>query len=164
MTTLKRGSTTRGTCARGPNGAHESAAILYQVSSGAHRVRSSAQEHVNFGTSRSHKKLARRDAQQQMEWRARLEAKQGAPVAKRSTEGVHEPPPRKKERRREEAAAASSAGGAGEGVGSRAAREPSEPAAARAAPAPQPSQAKATLATKGRFGGTLAARLLAGSQ
>ena len=128
-------------------------------------MRSSAQEHVNFGTSRSHKKLARRDAQQQMEWRARLEAKQGAPVAKRSTEGAHEPPPRKKKRRRDEAAAASGAGGAGEGViGSRAARKPSEPAAARAAPAPQPSQAKATLATKGRFGGTLAARLLAGSQ
>ena len=126
-------------------------------------MRSSAQEHVNFGTSRSHKKLARRDAQQQMEWRARLEAKQGAPVAKRSTEGAHEPPPRKKKRRRDEAAAASGAGGAGEGVGSRAAREP-EPAAARAAPAPQPSQAKATLATKGRFGGTLAARLLAGGQ
>ena len=102
-------------------------------------------EHVNFGTAKSHKKLARRDAQQQMEWRARLHDKRD----RESAQPAAAPKSGKKRRRAEGAAQA----------------EQQVPKAQAAQPRPQPTQpkpqpAKAALPSKGRWDGCLAAKLL----
>ena len=99
------------------------------------------EEHVDFGTSRSHKKKAG----QQMEWRAKLETRKQEDEAKRPVADADEaevPPP--KQRR---VANADSSQGKSE--------KPK-------APPTKTKPATGVLTNKGRFAGTLAASLLAG--
>ena len=91
-------------------------------------------EHVDFGTSRSHKKKATK----QMEWRGQLETrKQEVAAREAAADESTEPPPAK-----------------------RAAVEVRDGGRAR----PKTKPATTVLASKGRFGGTLAASLLGGGQ
>jgi hypothetical protein len=98
-------------------------------------------EHVNFGTAKSHKKLARRDSQQQMEWHTRLHDK-------RDRESAVAPKAAKKKRRREESGAQA---------------EAPKPQPGQPQPQPRPPQpptGKAALPSKGRWNGCLAAKIL----
>ena len=97
-------------------------------------------EHVDFGTSRSHKK---KKPAQQMEWRGRLEAR-------KQTAATERPPAEDGQRPR---AAAARADASKEGGSER-----PRPPAKRAKTQPSTS----VLANKGRFTGTLAASLLSG--
>lgn len=111
-------------------------------------------EHVDFGTARSHKKLLKRD-REASEWRSRLAAKQT----------VEAPPATGKKRRRntERAAAEPVSARNGPGAGGAPALAPAAPAAVR--PRAAASQPKATvLASKGRWGSTLASQLLGGER
>lgn len=108
-------------------------------------------EHVDFGTARSHKKLLKRD-REASEWRSRLAAKQ----AVEAPTGAG----RKRQRKAEPAAGQPVSATPGHGDGG----APAARAAPAAAAPPRPraaSQAKATvLASKGRWGSTLASQLL----
>lgn len=99
------------------------------------------EEHVDFGTSKSHKKKAG----QQMEWRGRLETRKQEDEAKRppAADDEAELPPAKQRR----VASADSSQGKSE--------KPKAP--------PAKTKPTATVLTnKGRFAGTLAASLLGG--
>ena len=93
-------------------------------------------EHVDFGTSRSHKKKGKAKAAQPVEWT--LDAS-GNPVEKARDEA----PPAKKQRPAKAA--------------------PSEAARGRPRERVKTQAPNTTLTSKGRFAGTLAARLMAGT-
>lgn len=103
-------------------------------------------EHVDFGTARSHKKLLKRD-REASEWRSRLAAKQE----------VEAPTGTGKKRHRKPDRAVGEPGSAASSSGATAVS--AAPAAVRPRAASQ--QPKATvLASKGRWGSTLASQLL----
>ena len=98
-------------------------------------------EHINFGTSRSHKKQLQRDQDQEMEWRVRAEAKAQEAAAAGGDGHASARKPKKKRKR------ADTDGGVH----------------AKVLTGSAPGSTKATqsmLPNKGRFSGTLAAQLL----
>jgi uncharacterized membrane protein len=109
-------------------------------------------EHVDFGTSRSHKKLLKRD-REASEWRSRLAAKQTAEAPLGTG--------KKRQKKAERAAGEPASAMRGPGAGA-APAAPVAPAAVRPRMATQPKTT--VLANKGRWGATLASQLLSGER
>lgn len=118
-------------------------------------------EHVDFGTSRSHKKLIGKTRQPE-EWRLRLDAKKAkADAGERASEHRLSVPGRDAKRKKK--AHAPGAGSQDLATGAVETAEPAAPRAPAVAPAPAPlAPTRVVMPNKGRFGGTLAAQLLAG--
>lgn len=109
--------------------------------------------HVEFGTSRSHKKLLGKKRQREAAAEVLADGDAAASVSERQPKGNAKK--RREERRREEVMTQADVEG---GAPPPAPRRPEKTAPVARAPATD----SAPMATKGRFGGTLAARLLGG--
>ena len=113
-------------------------------------------EHVDFGTSRSHKKLLGKKRHEQSEWRARLEAKTLADSsephpARTAVEGGEDIGGRPKKNKRQKLQTVSVVAQPG-----------SVAAAAAQTAAAGGGGSDQRLSNKGRWGGTMAAKLLEG--